>query len=116
MDVQVQDIFVTHNSTGVNIALDKMEKPKIEHLEAGDASSPMESSDLQHIDSLSVEHRQYLLSRHGTLDLSPVPSMSDTDPFNWPAWKVSKSLMSTSCLLRPKLKFHAENFMPTRKS
>jgi hypothetical protein len=92
-----------------------MEKPKIEHLEAGDASNPVESY-LRHEDSLSEEHRQYLLSRHGTLDLSPLPSMSDADPFNWPAWKVSKSHMSTSCLLRPKLKFHADNFMPIRKS
>ncbi|KAA8571080.1 hypothetical protein EYC84_000435 [Monilinia fructicola] len=33
--------------------------------------------------ALSEEHRQYLLSRHGTLDLDPLPSPSDADPYNW---------------------------------
>lgn len=37
---------------------------------------------------LSQSHREYLLSRHGTLELDPVPSMSDADPYNWPGWKV----------------------------
>lgn len=32
---------------------------------------------------LSEEHREYLLKRHGTLDLDPMPDMSDADPFNW---------------------------------
>ncbi|QSZ34262.1 hypothetical protein DSL72_005852 [Monilinia vaccinii-corymbosi] len=35
------------------------------------------------IAALSEEHRQYLLSRHGTLDLDPLPSPSDADPYNW---------------------------------
>lgn len=38
---------------------------------------------------LSDEHRQFLLARHGTLELDPVPSMTDADPYNWPKWKVS---------------------------
>lgn len=37
---------------------------------------------------LSEEHRQYLLSKHGTLDLEPIPDMTDTDPYNWPRWRV----------------------------
>jgi hypothetical protein len=37
---------------------------------------------------LSPEHRQYLLSRHKTLDLNPLPTMDPADPLNWPAWKV----------------------------
>ncbi|KAI0017910.1 major facilitator superfamily domain-containing protein [Xylariomycetidae sp. FL0641] len=36
---------------------------------------------------LPAEHRQYLLNRHGTLELDPVPTMSDADPYNWPGWK-----------------------------
>ena len=40
------------------------------------------------IRSLSNEHRQYLVTKHGTLDLDPVPSMADVDPYNWPTWKV----------------------------
>lgn len=37
---------------------------------------------------LSKGHRDYLIERHGTLDLDPVPGISPTDPYNWPAWKV----------------------------
>lgn len=36
---------------------------------------------------LSEEHRQYLLQRHGTLELDPLPTASDADPYNWPTWK-----------------------------
>ncbi|PVI05024.1 MFS general substrate transporter [Periconia macrospinosa] len=39
------------------------------------------------ITNLSEEHRKYLLEKHGTLDLDPVPSMTDADPFNWPRWR-----------------------------
>lgn len=42
------------------------------------------------IASLSEEHRQYLLARHGTLDLDPIPDMNDADPYNWPQWRVSQ--------------------------
>lgn len=38
---------------------------------------------------LSEEHRQYLLKRHGTLDLDPIPQMDDDDPLNWSMPKVS---------------------------
>lgn len=37
---------------------------------------------------LTAEHRQYLLQRHGTLELDPLPTMGDADPYNWPTWKV----------------------------
>lgn len=37
---------------------------------------------------LSQEHRDYLLNRHGTLDLDPIPDMADADPYNWSSWKV----------------------------
>ncbi|KAL3467149.1 major facilitator superfamily domain-containing protein [Aspergillus heterothallicus] len=36
---------------------------------------------------LSQAHREYLVRRHGTLDLDPLPSASDEDPYNWPTWK-----------------------------
>ncbi|KAM3080526.1 hypothetical protein ACMFMG_005472 [Clarireedia jacksonii] len=32
---------------------------------------------------ISEEHKQYLLDRHGTLDLDPLPSSSPADPYNW---------------------------------
>lgn len=33
--------------------------------------------------SLSDAHREYLLSRHGTVELDPVPDKDDADPLNW---------------------------------
>ncbi|KAJ5112915.1 hypothetical protein N7456_001449 [Penicillium angulare] len=41
---------------------------------------------------LSEEHRQYLLARHGTLDLDPIPDMNDADPYNWPQWRKNLNL------------------------
>ncbi|PQE24621.1 mfs multidrug transporter protein [Rutstroemia sp. NJR-2017a WRK4] len=32
---------------------------------------------------ISEEHRQYLLERHGILELDPLPSNSPADPYNW---------------------------------
>lgn len=43
--------------------------------------------------SLTPEHREYLLQRHGTLALDPMPSADPADPYNWPQWKVSQSIL-----------------------
>lgn len=43
---------------------------------------------------LTPEHREYLLKRHGTLSLDPLPSADPADPYNWPSWKVSPLNMS----------------------
>lgn len=37
---------------------------------------------------LSPQHQEYLIQHHGTVDLDPVPSMDDADPYNWPVSKV----------------------------
>lgn len=37
---------------------------------------------------LPKAHRDYLLERHGTLNLDPIPGMGPADPYNWPEWKV----------------------------
>lgn len=50
--------------------------------------------------ALSPEHEQYLLQRHGTLDLNPVPQPDDADPYNWPQWKAS-SIRNTGHLVLP---------------
>src|SRR5207248_2517605 len=42
---------------------------------------------------LSQEHRDYLLKRHGTLTLDPIPSADPADPYNWPAWKKNVNLI-----------------------
>ncbi|CAG8107207.1 unnamed protein product [Penicillium olsonii] len=36
---------------------------------------------------LSEPHKSYLIQRHGTLDLDPIPSMDPADPYNWASWK-----------------------------
>lgn len=38
--------------------------------------------------NISQSHREYLLQRHGTLNLEPLPSEDPADPYNWPVWKV----------------------------
>lgn len=42
---------------------------------------------------LSQEHRDYLIARHGTLELDPIPSSDPADPYNWPAWKKNANLV-----------------------
>ncbi|KAI9815933.1 MAG: hypothetical protein M1827_001925 [Pycnora praestabilis] len=42
---------------------------------------------------LSQEHQDYLLKRHGTLNLDPMPSADPADPYNWPAWKKNTNLV-----------------------
>ena len=44
---------------------------------------------------LTPSHREYLLQRHGTLDLEPVPSQDPADPLNWPDWKVCHLIFHT---------------------
>ena len=39
---------------------------------------------------LTPEHREYLIKRHGTFALDPLPSSDPADPYNWPSWKVYK--------------------------
>lgn len=52
------------------------------------------------VDALSTEHREYLLQRHGTLELDPIPSMSDADPYNWTSRKVCCPLFLRMLLAR----------------
>ncbi|OCK78496.1 MFS general substrate transporter [Lepidopterella palustris CBS 459.81] len=42
---------------------------------------------------LSQDHRAYLLERHGTLALDPIPSADPADPYNWPSWKKNINLV-----------------------
>ncbi|KFX94848.1 hypothetical protein V490_04129 [Pseudogymnoascus sp. VKM F-3557] len=44
-------------------------------------------------DALSPEHREYLLQRHGTLELDPIPGMGDADPYNWTSSKKTINLI-----------------------
>lgn len=61
---------------------------------------------------LSEEHRQYLLARHGTLDLDPIPDMNDADPYNWPTWRVNSITPISSTT--PKLNNITDANMPSK--
>lgn len=66
-------------------------KPDIALVESAEAHAPTSYADAVAA-RLSKPHRDYLMERHGTLDLDPVPSMSPADPYNWPTWKVGAML------------------------
>lgn len=57
----------------------------VESAEAGQPSTYAESVATR----LPKAHRDYLLERHGTYELDPIPGMDPADPYNWPEWKVS---------------------------
>lgn len=75
-------------------------KAGIDFVESAETGAPV-----SYVDSvatrLSKGHRDYLIDRHGTLDLDPVPGMNPADPYNWPAWKVSLFLQKRLILLLP---------------
>src|ERR1700761_9622102 len=57
-------------------------------------SEPKEAVELAYVEQLgpqaerlSHEDKDFLLARHGTLDLTPFPSADLQDPLNWPGWK-----------------------------
>ncbi|KAL3463463.1 major facilitator superfamily domain-containing protein [Aspergillus heterothallicus] len=62
--------------------LEKTQSTQVE--EAG--TPPSEAS------TLSEQHQAYLIQRHGTLEIDPIPSMDPADPYNWPLWKKSCNL------------------------
>jgi hypothetical protein len=47
---------------------------------------------------LSESHKAYLVERHGTLDLDPIPSIDPADPYNWPLWKVKLNTILHMCI------------------
>ena len=88
-----------------------MEKPGVQHFEndgdgGGDIAAKgrdhndLEAFDRSHdesikhseSDALTEDHRQYLIQRYGTVELDPIPDMTDADPYNWPTWKVCFTL------------------------
>ncbi|KUI69343.1 hypothetical protein VM1G_05060 [Cytospora mali] len=67
------------------IQVENISPPSSTNGKLEDAQDPRAVQDeyADEINGLSEEHRQYLLERHGTLDLSPMPDMSDANPYNW---------------------------------
>jgi hypothetical protein len=64
--------------------MDHVSKEHTERIEDGSAAN------------LSPEHRAYLISRHGTYDLDPLPTMDPADPLNWSSWKVMPHIQGMS--------------------
>lgn len=48
------------------------------------------------VGDLAPSAREYLTKRHGTLDLDPMPSACDEDPYNWPRGKKLSVVFLTS--------------------
>lgn len=87
-----------------------MEKPGVQHVENenGDENLAVKRRDVHDLEAfnashgkdieendsgaLTEDHRQYLIQRYGTVELDPIPDMTDADPYNWPTWKVSSPL------------------------
>ncbi|XHF98333.1 hypothetical protein AWENTII_001889 [Aspergillus wentii] len=61
----------------------------VESMEAGKHASYVETVAAR----LSKSHRDYLMERHGTLDLDPIPGLGPADPLNWPEWKKMMNLI-----------------------
>ena len=64
----------------MSISNTKQQVEKVDEVEDKSAS--------QMVDHPDVVRDQYLLQRHGTLELNPKPSADPEDPLNWPSWKV----------------------------
>lgn len=42
-----------------------------------------QDTSIDHLELLSDIHKQYLISKHGTYELDPLPTDNDADPLNW---------------------------------
>ncbi|KAH8674202.1 putative MFS multidrug transporter [Xylariales sp. PMI_506] len=59
-----------------------------------DVTDSDESPNTAHVNlGISLEHRNYLIQRHGTVELEPIPSADDADPYNWPVSKKTINLI-----------------------
>ncbi|KAL4965708.1 putative MFS transporter [Aspergillus stella-maris] len=78
----------SHSSPSTSKEVPTLGKEGSEFLEDAEAPVPELAAS-----SLSQAHREFLLQRHGTLNLDPLPSASLADPYNWPSWKKLTNLI-----------------------
>jgi hypothetical protein len=54
-----------------------------------DAGPEKIEADIGHHEKMdiNVQHQEYLIQRHGTFELGPLPSSDPQDPLNWPEWR-----------------------------
>jgi hypothetical protein len=72
-------------------AVEKMSQASIDLLENGSYGLRNTQTTQTYIPpdiGLAPEHQEYLMQRHGTLDLDPMPGPGSADPYNWPHWRV----------------------------
>jgi hypothetical protein len=70
-------------------------KNGVDLVESTEAGVPSTYADIV-ASRISTAHRDFLMERHGTLELDPIPSMDPADPYNWPSWKVRFPLAKTN--------------------
>lgn len=52
----------------------------------------LEEAEGKALTDISSEHQAFLIDRHGTVNLDPIPSIDPADPYNWPSWKKGTNL------------------------
>ncbi|KAL2821759.1 major facilitator superfamily domain-containing protein [Aspergillus cavernicola] len=70
----------------------RVPKDAVDLVESTEAGIPSIYADVV-ASRLSGAHRDFLMERHGTLALDPIPSMDPADPYNWPSWKKMSNLI-----------------------
>ena len=83
-DVEQRDFAGANHSPSVK---SKEDTQTLEDVELGHRATYINTGAAA---GLPQEHRDYLLARHGTLELDPIPDIGDQDPYNWPQWKVRR--------------------------
>jgi hypothetical protein len=100
--MRTEDLSATAALAAAPAGAKKMPQGTVDYVE--NSSDALRNTETAHTyiplnASLDLEHRQYLMHRHGTLDLDPMPGPGASDPYNWPHWRVSTThSVSCSCL------------------
>lgn len=74
-------------------ALGDIEKATHAHYE-NSTNSDLSQHPVENEMKLSPEHYDYLMQRHGTIDLDPLPSADPKDPLNWPNWQKNYEILN----------------------
>lgn len=87
--MEMQATWHGQNQSIENETLEELpsRKEDTNFIESTEAGIPSKFSDIM-ASRLSKSHLDYLLQRHGTLEIDPLPSIDPAEPYNWPEWKV----------------------------
>lgn len=90
---ETRDFIPNAHNNGLAQSITKSQEDEVDRLddiELGPRATYINTGAAAH---LSQEHRDYLIARHGTLELDPIPSADPADPYNWPSWKKNANLI-----------------------